>query len=86
MKWVLVFILFFVQQIQAEDSLNCTGKFNLKNEKNGVWICKKNQKLIKKERYKNGKLLTYILFNEKGEIIETRNKKGKIKKFNPCGC
>lgn len=86
MKWVLIFFFYLAQQIRAEDSIQCNGKFNHKNEKHGVWVCKNNQTLVKKERYKNGKLVTYILFNEKGEIIETRNKKGKIKKFNPCGC
>lgn len=86
MKWALLFSIFFIKQLKAEDSIQCSGKFNHKSEKHGVWICKKNQILVKKERYKNGTLITYFLFNEKGEIIETRNKKGKIKKFNPCGC
>ncbi len=81
------FILFYTYVFsQKNDSLVCTGQYNKDSLKNGVWLCKNGKKIIKKERYKNGILSTYILFNEKGEIIETRNKKGVIKKYNPCGC
>jgi hypothetical protein len=64
----------------------CEGSYNSSGKKEGIWLCKKDGKIYRKERYKKGELLTYMLYNEKGQLIETRNKKGKVRKYNPCGC
>jgi hypothetical protein len=80
-----LFSIFFINAY-AVDSLSCEGRHNRKGEKNGVWACKKNGQLVKREKYKNGVLKGYVIFNEKGQVIETRNRRGKVKKYNPCGC
>lgn len=68
------------------DSSVCTGKFSRDSLKEGVWVCRIGKRVLSKERYSKGRLQTYIRFNEKGQIIETRNRRGKVKTFNPCGC
>lgn len=87
MKGLVIFLLFLsVNKLSANDtSIICNGQKNINGQKQGVWLCKQNNSILKKERYKNGLLITYTLYN-KGEIIETRSKKGKIKKYEPCGC
>lgn len=72
--------------LNTQDSAVCTGKFSRDSLKEGVWVCRIGKRVLSKERYNNGKLQTYIRFNEKGQIIETRNRKGKVKTYNPCGC
>ncbi|NQW43023.1 MAG: hypothetical protein HQ463_06290 [Bacteroidetes bacterium] len=71
--------------LKANDTA-CIGKLDKKNQKQGLWKCKVNSKLIKTERFKHGLLVSWIVFNAKGEIIETRDKKGTIRKYKPCGC
>jgi hypothetical protein len=86
-SFIFLMLSFCFTTLMASDTATvCQGKKNINGEKHGVWICKKENILFKKERYKNGSLLTYILYNNKGEIIETKTKKGKIKKYEPCGC
>ncbi len=73
--------------LKANDSLVCSGKFDPMGKKHGVWICATPAgKLVRKERYKHGELSTWLVFNAKGQVVETRNRKGKIKKYTPCGC
>jgi len=84
----LIFIgfLFLALEAWANDSLVCQGKYSHDTLKNGIWVCRSGKIVRKKEHYKNGVLTSYILFNEKGQMVETKNRKGKIKKYNPCGC
>ncbi len=79
--------LFFIQFncAFASDTL-CQGKYDKDSLKNGVWKCTVLNKIVKTMRYKNGVLQNWILYNAKGEIIETRNNKGKIRRYKPCGC
>jgi YD repeat-containing protein len=73
--------------VQGNDSLNCTGKLDKEGRKNGTWVCRnKEGRLIRKERFKHGDLMTWMVYNTKGQMIETRDKKGKIRKYTPCGC
>ncbi len=73
-------------QIYAADSLQCSGSYSKDSVKNGIWLCRKGNMILRKERYVKGILSTYIIYNEKGQIIETRNKRGKVKTYKPCGC
>ena len=84
----LIFLgfLFLTQETFANDSTVCKGKYTNDSLKHGVWVCQKGNIILKKEHYKNGVLCSYIFFNEKGQMVETKNKKGKIKKYKPCGC
>lgn len=88
LKTLLLFGVFcYFNNAKANDSsLICKGKTETNGNKDGVWICKKNGRLNKKEVYKNGILTTYTLYNNKGEIIERKKKNGKIKHYKPCGC
>jgi hypothetical protein len=88
MKPLFFFILFVTcNRAWADDSLICTGKSDEAGRKHGVWLCKTQKgKLVKKERYKHGELSTWILYNNKGQMIQSRNKKGRIHKYKPCGC
>lgn len=82
--WLLLAFAFASTTLLAGDT--CSGNFDRNKRKHGVWVCREGSKVVKKERYRHGELLTYIIFDEKGKVIESRNRKGKIKKFNPCGC
>jgi hypothetical protein len=82
----LAAFLAFTVYTYAADSLTCTGGFDKKGQKHGAWICRKDNHVLKKENYKHGTLRSYMLFNEKGQVTETRSRKGKVKKYNPCGC
>jgi hypothetical protein len=68
------------------DSVQCSGAYVQDTLKHGIWICRANNYVLQRSTYKNGKLIDYTKFNAKGDIIETRNKKGKVKHYNPCGC
>ena len=84
---LVCFIFFSSNSAKAADTTTlCTGKLDKNGYKTGYWICRKNQLIVKKEKYKSNQLVTYILFDSKGKIIETMNKKGKIKKYSSCGC
>ncbi len=83
---LLALLLSGVFAAQAADSLACEGKLNKRGQKHGSWNCKKDGKAVRREMYKNGELKGYIIFNDKGEVIETRNRRGKVKKYTPCGC
>jgi hypothetical protein len=84
---LVYFIFFSINEAKASDtSTVCSGKLDKNGNKTGYWICKKNQTIVKKEKYKSNLLLGYILFDSKGKIIETMNKKGRIKKYSSCGC
>ncbi len=83
---ICIGFLFLGLEAWANDSLVCEGKYTNDSVKNGIWVCRSGKIVRKKEHYKNGVLVSYILFNEKGQMVETKNRKGKIKKFNPCGC
>lgn len=86
MKTIISFL--FVIQFNwafANDTI-CKGKYDKDSLKHGVWKCSVLNKTIKTMRYKHGNLQNWILYNAKGEIIETRNKKGKIRQYKPCGC
>jgi hypothetical protein len=72
--------------IHAADSLSCTGRFDKKGVKHGKWACRNSQHVVRTEQYRHGMLIGYTVFNDKGDIVETRNRKGVVKKFNPCGC
>ena len=82
-----IYFIFFlkISNLKADDTI-CKGNKDKDSLKHGVWLCAINKIKIKTERYKHGVLQNWILYNAKGEIIETRNKKGKIRKYNPCGC
>ena len=71
---------------QTTDSLVCKGSFVRDSLKHGVWVCRAKGYVAIRSTYKLGKLIHYTKFNAKGDIIETRNKKGKIKYYKPCGC
>ncbi len=88
MKSLLIGLLFLsAAELKGLDSLSCTGKYNKAQQKHGTWVCRDTSgKIVRSERYKHGKMMNYILFNDKGRIIETRDKKGKVRKYNPCGC
>jgi antitoxin component YwqK of YwqJK toxin-antitoxin module len=70
----------------AGDSLVCSGAYKQDSLKHGVWICKSAGRIVRKERYQNGKLISYMRFDERGQMVETRNRKGKVKHYKPCGC
>lgn len=73
--------------LRGNDSLNCAGKSDKEGRKHGVWVCRNNEgKLMRKERYKHGEVSTWTIYDEKGQMIESRDKKGKIRKYKPCGC
>lgn len=82
---VSVFLFSFLIVLKG-DSLQCSGSYIQDSLKHGDWVCKNGNRIIRKEKYKNGVLISYIVFDNKGKIIETRNKKGKIRKYKPCGC
>jgi hypothetical protein len=88
MKALLIGLLFLTTaELKGEDTLSCTGKSDKSQLKHGTWICRNaSGKIIRSERYKHGVMMNYILYNDKGRIIETRDKKGKVRKYNPCGC
>ncbi len=87
LRWLFItLVLGLFSNVYAGDSLSCEGKLNKKGEKHGIWACRKDNKVVRREQYRNGVLKGYVIFNEKGEVIETRNKKGKVKKYTPCGC
>lgn len=88
MKTLLVLISFISTQIAwGNDTLSCHGALDKQGKKHGVWLCKNNSgQLFKKERYRHGALSTWMLFNNKGQMVQSRNRKGKIRKYNPCGC
>lgn len=84
---IIGLFLFFNTSVKANDTTTiCTGKLDKNGNKAGYWICKKNGLMIKKERYKSNQLISYMRFDKDGKIIETMNKKGKIKKYSSCGC
>lgn len=72
--------------IAAMDTTQCSGKHNKAGQKQGVWICRDGKRVVKRERYKDGKLSSYIIYDPKGNIIETMDRKGKVRKFSGCGC
>lgn len=83
------FILFFFisAATYAADSLSCKGSNDAAGLKHGVWLCRlSNGRVQKKEHYKHGTLVSYTIFDERGRTVETMNKKGKIRKYTPCGC
>jgi len=43
-------------------------------------------KIIKKEFYKKGVLQYTYFYNERGQVIESTDKKGKVKTYEPCNC
>lgn len=69
-----------------DTALVCKGSLNNDSLRHGVWVCYKSGIPVSKERYKNGKLLTRLRFNDKGELIETVDRKGRRKTYKPCGC
>lgn len=80
-------ILFNLNLLKAADSVVCKGTYTKDSLKNGVWVCRYTDgRIQKKEHYKQGKLVSYMIFDNKGQIIETRNKRGKVKTYKPCGC
>jgi hypothetical protein len=83
---LLNFFFIYTSAFANDSAAVCTGKYDKDSLKHGVWVCRKDNHLTLKEKYKHGVLLYYIKFNEKGAIVETRNRKGKINKRNPCGC
>lgn len=86
MKWpVCILLLTFTLCAKAQND-TCTGQYDNNKQKHGLWICRDNKHVIKKEHYRHGVLKSYILYNEKGEMIETMNRRGKVKKYTPCGC
>ncbi len=85
--FILVTIFSIAFSAKGNDSLSCTGKYGKDGKKTGVWICRNPAgKLVRKERFKHGELSTWILYNAKGQMVQSRDKKGRIKKYNPCGC
>ncbi len=88
MKPLFLFVVLLTCSIaKADDSLTCKGELDNNGKKNGSWVCRDKQgRVIKKEHYKHGEIGTWILYNNKGQMIQTRNKKGKIRKYKPCGC
>lgn len=88
--WICGFICSTLISCQSgtdkDSTFYCRGKMNRDSLQHGVWVCWKGDRLVSKERYRNGKLITRMRFNEKGELIETRDRKGRIKTYKPCGC
>lgn len=68
------------------DSSHCSGKFDKDSLRHGVWVCRYNKKVIKREKFKHGRSLGYILYNDKGRMIESSDRKGKVRKYKDCGC
>jgi hypothetical protein len=53
----------------------------------GKWsYYSEQQRLTRKEKYKDGLLVFTWIYNDEGRIAETINKKGKHKKYHPCNC
>ncbi len=69
----------------AGDTL-CFGAYKQDSLKHGVWVCRSEGRIVRKERYQNGKMISYMRFDERGQIVETRNRRGKVKHYKPCGC
>lgn len=42
--------------------------------------------ILRREKYKNGELAFTWIYNDKGQLIESINKKGKHKKYKACNC
>ena len=86
----LIFLISFLViglTVKGNDSLNCIGKLDKDGKKHGVWVCRNNNgKLVRKERFRHGDLSTWIIYNAKGQMVQSRDKKGKIRKYTPCGC
>lgn|GEM_PF-1313054 len=78
--------VFTSQLAAASDTLNCSGLYKQDSLKHGVWVCRSQGRIVRKERYQNGKLISYMRFDERGQIVETRNRRGKVKHYKPCGC
>ncbi len=70
----------------SADSVVCSGNYVQDTLKHGIWICRTPKYVLQRSTYRYGQLIDYTKFNAKGDIIETRNKKGKVKHYNPCGC
>lgn len=86
MRYLIALILVLATFDLKSQNDTCTGQFDAQSKKHGLWICRSGNRVVKKVYYRHGELKSYILYNEKGEIIETRNKRGKVKKYTPCGC
>ncbi len=84
--YMLFLALAFTATGYASDSLVCEGKYDRLGQKHGMWACKKGNYVHSREKYHHGVLKTYIIYNDKGQVLETRNRKGRIRKYNPCGC
>ncbi len=53
----------------------------------GTWLYyNKNGSVIKKEKYKRGLLRYTLLLNEKGQLLESIDRKGKHRMYKPCNC
>lgn len=81
----MLFLAFSYKNVQATVD-TCTGKFDKSGKKHGIWSCCKEGYVSAREKYRHGKLLSIIRFNEKGVIIETVDKKGRVRKNKSCGC
>jgi hypothetical protein len=80
-------ITFYSNMTKASDTTTvCRGKLDKSGNKTGYWICRKDQIIVRKEKYKSNQLISYMVFDKKGKITETMNKKGRIKKYSSCGC
>lgn len=80
-------IMFYSNVTKAADTTTvCSGKLDKSGNKTGYWICRQNQIIVRKEKYKSNQLVGYMLFDKKGKIVETMNKKGRVKKYSSCGC
>lgn len=53
---------------------------------NWSYFALSTSKIIKKEFYKKGALHYTYLYNEKGQLIESIDKKGVSKVYEPCNC
>ncbi len=85
-RTILLAFVFSATHAAAADTLSCSGAYKEDSLKHGVWVCKSDGRIVRKERYQNGKLVSYIRFDQRGQIVETRNRRGKVKHYKPCGC
>jgi hypothetical protein len=69
----------------GSDSLVEKGKFK-DGLKHGKWTVYKNGKRLRIEKYKKGTLISFIQFNDRGKVVRTMDKKGRVRSFEPCDC
>lgn len=95
---LIIFFLFGTKAIACDTTQTVKCKTFFKNgelqtiqsfkngQRNGVWIVKNEEgKIVLKTKYKNGKRI-YQYTYQNNKIIESIDRKGKVRKVKDCGC